>query len=101
MHGILFLSKYFVFTEAETLSFAVLKGSGEEEDIHPDEDEKYPDKPCDELRYSDYDDTEQDKDNTDEIHILKNYGIKNTRTVWQKSKKSTFLEKNIFSPLIL
>jgi len=101
LHGILFLAKYFVFAKGEALSFAVLKGRGEEEDIHPDEDEKYPDKPRDELRYRDHDDTEQDKYNTDEIHRLKNYGIK-TFVLYDKNQKNQLiLEKNIFSPLIL
>lgn len=75
VHGVLFLSKYFVFTKAETLSFAILKGSREEEYIHPDEDEKYPDKPSDELWYSDYDDAEEDKNNTDEIHKMVDYNV--------------------------
>ncbi len=80
-NGTLFFAKYFVFAEGETLSLSVFKGSREEEDIHPDEDEKYPNKPRDELWYGDHDDTKEDKNNTDEIHRLKNYGIKNIPTV--------------------
>jgi len=93
-NGTLFFAKYFVFAEGETLSLSVFKGSREEENIHPDEDEKYPDKPRDELWYRDHDDTEEDKNNTDEIHKLKSYEINiSYTTLYEKNRKNQLLWK--------